>query len=214
MAPRPRNPGGGGDNPPHPRRGEGEGEGGSGGNPRRRQHGGGKVSHVSETQVEAGRTLGAGRSGGSGGGGGGSRPVDRRTVPHGFDSFQEFQAFAGPLRQRMREQYPDLEMGFQGSSVTGRSADTGAPFDAGRTSDFDVAISGDSLYQAARARGVEFRGDGVSTGPLSDADLRALGLDGIVSDARAQAGGRPINLMIYRTMEDATGRKPTIRVWF
>jgi hypothetical protein len=67
----------------------------------------------------------------------------------------------------MRERYPDLEMGFQGSAVTGRSADTGAPFDQNRQSDFDVAIAGDSVYAAARERGVPFRGDQVSTGHSS-----------------------------------------------
>ncbi|MCM4080472.1 hypothetical protein [Paractinoplanes hotanensis] len=134
-------------------------------------------------------------------------------MPHGFDSFQAFQNFAGPLRQRMRERYPDLEMGFQGSAVTGRSADQHQPFDLGRTSDFDIAISGHSLYAAARERGVPFRGDGVSTGPLGDDDLHILGLEDIVSDASDEAG-RPVNVMIYRSIADAADRKPTIKVWF
>jgi len=58
----------------------------------------------------------------------------------------------------MRELYPDLDMGFQGSSVTGRSAETGTPFDEGRVSDYDIAITGDSVNEAARAGGVPFRG--------------------------------------------------------
>jgi filamentous hemagglutinin len=135
-------------------------------------------------------------------------------VPHGFDDFQSFRNYAGPFRDRMREQYPDLEMGFQGSAVTGRSADTGDPFDQGRHSDFDVAIAGDSIYAAARERGVQFRGDGVSTGPLSADDLRVLGLDGIVRDASGNAGGRTVNLMIFRSIDEAVARRPTIRVWF
>jgi filamentous hemagglutinin len=113
----------------------------------------------------------------------------------------------------MRELYPDLDMGFQGSSVTGRSADTGRPFDEGRVSDYDIAISGDSVNEAARANGVPFRGDEVSTGPLTERDLDRLGLDDIVSDASA-AAGRDVHVMVFRTMDDAVGRKPTIRVWF
>ncbi|MFC7272916.1 hypothetical protein ACFQS1_02890 [Paractinoplanes rhizophilus] len=113
----------------------------------------------------------------------------------------------------MRALYPDLDMGFQGSAVTGRSADTRAPFDEGRTSDYDIAISGDSVNAAARDGGVPFRGDGVSTGPLDDADLARLGLDEIVDEASAEAG-RPVNVMIFRTMDDAVDRRPTIRVWF
>ncbi|GAA0452646.1 hypothetical protein Ade02nite_00640 [Paractinoplanes deccanensis] len=58
-------------------------------------------------------------------------------VPYGFRDFGQFREFAGRFRDRMRELYPDLDMGFQGSSVTGRSAETGAPFDEGRVSDYD-----------------------------------------------------------------------------
>ncbi|MEU4240900.1 hypothetical protein [Actinoplanes sp. NPDC026619] len=113
----------------------------------------------------------------------------------------------------MREIYPDLEMGFQGSSVTGRSADNGDPFDQGRVSDYDIAISGDSVYRAANENGVQYRGDQVSTGPLSERDLDRLGLDGIVEDVSAETG-REVHIMIFRTIEEAAGRKPTIKVWF
>jgi hypothetical protein len=134
-------------------------------------------------------------------------------VPYGFRDFQHFREFATRFRDRMRELYPDLDMGFQGSSVTGRSAETGMPFDEGRVSDYDIAITGDSVNEAARAGGVPFRGDGVSTGPLAERDLDRLGLDGVVSDASADAG-RDVHVMIFRTMDDAVDRKPTIRVWF
>jgi hypothetical protein len=192
MAPRPRRPGGDGDTP--------------GRRPRGR-----KVNNVTEGQEDTGEAARAGRAGS--GQGGGSRSPDRRTVPHGFGDFQSFQRYASQYRDRMREQYPDLDMAFQGSAVTGRSADTGDPFDQGRRSDYDIAVSGESIYRAAQERGIEFRGDGVSTGPLTEADLRALGLDGIVRDASADAA-RPVNIMIFRTMEDATDRRPSIRVWF
>jgi len=134
-------------------------------------------------------------------------------VPHGFRDFGQFREFATRFRDRMRAIYPDLDMGFQGSSVTGRSADSGAPFDEGRVSDYDIAISGDSVNQAARENGVPFLGDGVSTGPLSERDLVRLGLDGIVGEASAETG-RPVHVMIFRTIEEAAGRRPTIKVWF
>lgn len=134
-------------------------------------------------------------------------------VPYGFRDFGQFRAFATRFRDGMRELYPDLDMGFQGSSVTGRSAETGAPFDEGRVSDYDIAISGDAVNRAAHDNGVRFRGDGVSTGPLSERDLDRLGLDAIVDDASAETG-REVHVMIFRTIEDAAGRKPTIKVWF
>lgn len=37
--------------------------------------------------------------------------------------------------------YPDVEPILQGSAVTGKNFGTGAPFDVGRVSDFDVALA-------------------------------------------------------------------------
>lgn len=107
-------------------------------------------------------------------------------------------------------------LGYGGSlAVRGwrTSADTGAPFDEGRVSDYDIAISGDSDNRAAHENGVQFRGDGVSTGPLTERDLDRLGLDDIVDEASTEAG-REVHVMIFRTIEEAAGRKPTIKVWF
>ncbi|MEV4707894.1 hypothetical protein [Actinoplanes sp. NPDC049316] len=134
-------------------------------------------------------------------------------MPYGFRDFGQFQEFATRFRDRMRELYPDLEMGFQGSSVTGRSTETGAPFDEGRVSDYDIAISGDSVNRAAQENGVPFRGDGVSTGPLGEHDQQRLGLDDIIDEASAETD-REVHVMIFRTIEEAAGRKPTIKVWF
>jgi len=172
-----------------------------------------------ENEAQTGERLRGGRptearGGRSGSSGSSAAPASQpKGVPHGFRDFASYREFASRFRDRMRELYPDLDMGFQGSSVTGRSADTGAPFDEGRVSDYDIAISGDSVNQAARDAGVPFRGDQVSTGPLTERDLARLGLDDIVDDASVEAG-RDVHVMIFRTMEDAAGRKPTIKVWF
>ncbi|WP_433363227.1 hypothetical protein ACQPZX_31735 [Actinoplanes sp. CA-142083] len=178
----------------------------------------GRAGNVQRGEVDARDVLSGGRptaAGGSAPGSSASSSPARQpsNVPHGFRDFQHFRDFASRYRDRMRELYPDLDMGFQGSAVTGRSADDGAPFDEGRVSDYDIAITGDSVNAAARDGGVPFRGDGVSTGPLDEADLERLGLDGIVGEASAEAG-RDVHVMIFRTMDDAVGRKPTIRVWF
>jgi hypothetical protein len=196
--------------------GGGDGDEPGGGRGRRR---GGDAGNVSEGEGQTGERLRTGRPTEAGGGQPGSPgssgvpSTQPKGVPHGFRDFAQFRDFATRFRDRMREQYPDLDMGFQGSSVTGRSADSGAPFDQGRVSDYDIAISGDSINQAARDAGVPFRGDQVSTGPLNERDLHRLGLDGIVDDASAEAG-RDVHVMIFRTMEDAADRKPTIKVWF
>jgi hypothetical protein len=72
--------------------------------------------------------------------------------PVRFRDFGQFREFAIRFRDRIRELYPDLDVGCQGSSATGRSADTGAPFEEGRVNDNDIAISGDSVKRAARER--------------------------------------------------------------
>lgn len=97
----------------------------------------------------------------------------------------------------------------QGSAVTGKSFRTGAPFDAGRVSDFDVALSGDSLFQAAKNAGIGLRSNGTRTGPLTARDLKVLGLRDLSVQMSAQAG-RPVNFMIYRTTETAVERAPSI----
>ncbi|MFG1608556.1 hypothetical protein [Actinoplanes sp. NPDC049265] len=203
MTPRSRGHGGGGnDEPP------------SGGRGRRGR--GGRPGSVQRGEAEAREAFQAGRPTAEGGGTSGSRSAatgQPRGVPHGFRDFGEFRDFSSRFRDRMRAVYPDLDMGFQGSSVTGRSAETGDPFDQDRVSDYDIAISGDSVNRAAREHGVEFRGDDVSTGPLQEHELERLGLDDIVDDASAEAG-RTVHVMIFRTIEEAAGRKPTIKVWF
>ena len=62
-------------------------------------------------------------------------------------------------------------------------------------------------------KSVNWAKNGVSTGPLSERDLNRLGLDGILDEASAETG-REVHVMIFRTIEEAAGRKPTIRVWF
>ncbi|MDY7089223.1 MAG: hypothetical protein SYR96_29465 [Actinomycetota bacterium] len=204
LTPRSRGHGSGGDGPPSGRPGRRN----RGGRPRSVEQAEG---HVRET-AQDGRPTAAG-SGSPSSGPRSSSSGQPAGVPYGFRDFRQFREFATRFRDRMRELYPDLDMGFQGSSVTGRSADSGAPFDEGRVSDYDIAISGDTVNRAAHENGVRFRGDGVSTGPLSERDLDRLGLDGIIDDASAETG-REVHIMIFRTIEEAAGRKPTIKVWF
>jgi hypothetical protein len=169
-------------------------------------------SHARET-FQHGRPTAAGGGPSSSSGSRSSSSGQPQGVPRGFGDFGKFRDFATRFRDRMRELYPDLDMGLQGSSVTGRSAESGAPFDEGRMSDYDIAISGDSVNQAAHENGVQFRGDGVSTGPLSERDLDRLGLDGIIDDASTETN-REVHVMIFRTIEEAASRKPTIKIWF
>jgi hypothetical protein len=107
--------------------------------------------------------------------------------------------------------FPGAQAAFQGSAVTGVKFTTGAAFDAGRTSDFDIALAGDDIFDAAQDAGIPLRSGGGRTGPLRPGDLQQLGL----SDLRAsltEAAGRPVNFMIYKSIEDALARSPSIIV--
>jgi hypothetical protein len=124
-------------------RSRGHGSGGGDESPSGRRSGrgwGSEPATVEQGQGHAREVFQHGRptaAGGGPSGSAGSRPSSAgqpQGVPYGFRDFGQFREFATRFRDRMRELYPDLEMGFQGSSVTGRSAETGAPFDEGRPS--------------------------------------------------------------------------------
>lgn len=89
------------------------------------------------------------------------------------------------------------------------------PFDVGRVSDFDIALSSPELFEKAQAVGIGLRGQGVRTGPLSLEKtpelLERMGLTQ-VSKQLAEQAGRPVNFMIYRSIDDAITRSPSIVV--
>ncbi len=69
------------------------------------------------------------------------RPVPLGSAPLGFGRPADFRRFGTLLGQGLREAgYGDVRAAFQGSSVTGRKYLSGAPFDLGRASGFDIAL--------------------------------------------------------------------------
>lgn len=105
--------------------------------------------------------------------------------------------------------YPDARAILQGSAITGKSFKTASPFNAGRISDFDIAVSSQSMLQAAKDAGIGLRSGGTRTGPLSERDVRKLGLFDLANQATNQVG-RPVNFMIYNAAERAIERAPSI----
>jgi hypothetical protein len=144
--------------------------------------------------------------------GGGRRPP-LRDLPLGFADAEEFRAFGAHLTQGLNAAgYRDVIPVFQGSSVTGVSYRTGDIFDVGRVSDFDIALASSSLFDRAKALGVEIRG-GSRTAPLMDEELlRALGLHDLSVQLSHRAGGRPVHFMIYRELGTVVRRSPSIEV--
>jgi hypothetical protein len=133
-------------------------------------------------------------------------------IPRGFASASDFESFGAKLKNGLAAAgYGNARAAFQGSSVTGVKFTTGAAFDVGRVSDYDVALGGEDIFRAAEEAGVGLRGGGMRTGPLTGEDLAQLGLAGLRQDLRGMVG-RPVNFMIYRSIESAADRSPSIMV--
>ncbi len=127
-----------------------------------------------------------------------SRQIRARGFPLGFRSLGQFRQFGQALKAGLkRAGFADADAAFQGSSVTGKSFRTGEAFDAGRISDFDIALSSPTLLDRARSLGIALRGGGTRTGPLSAAHIEQLGLTEMQARLTGMAGGRPVNFMIF-----------------
>ncbi len=136
-----------------------------------------------------------------------------RSFPHGFKTFEEFENFGQTLNTGVAEAgYENATAAFGGSSVTGFKYTTGAPFDVGRISDFDIAIISPEMVDDAAAIGVPLRGGGARTAPLPDWALKELGLDTMASNL-SNVAEREVNFMPYRSLQDLLGRgQPIILV--
>lgn len=133
-------------------------------------------------------------------------------IPRGFATADEFARFGTDLKDGLsRAGHDDVTPIFQGSSVTGSSFRTGEAFDAGRISDYDIALASPDLLQRAREAGIGLRSGGTRTGPLTPDDLRAMGLEGLADDL-SRTAGREVNFMIYGSPDSALQRSVGIVV--
>jgi len=177
----------------------------------------GSASSAAETRL-AGGTFDLGVSGPqytlkapTVGGGAGATGTIRTYAVRGFANADEFAAFGSDLRAGLgKAGFGDVDPILQGSAVTGRSYLKGQqPFDAGRVSDLDIALAGDSLFNAAKRAGIPLRSGGTRTGELTRRDLRVLGLQDLTRQMSAQAG-RKVNFMVYNAPETAVQRAPSV----
>jgi hypothetical protein len=135
-----------------------------------------------------------------------SRP-DGSPIPYGFDTVESYDAFANKLISNLPE---GTEALFQGSSVTGKKYTTGELFDSGRTSDFDIALAGDKLFNQAKQLGYKAK-DGTRIGPLDEEQIEILGLSKIREQLSKDAG-REVNFMLFNSSSSAYTR-PSIPVY-
>ncbi|WP_238393741.1 hypothetical protein [Serratia sp. 3ACOL1] len=133
-------------------------------------------------------------------------------IPHGFKSFGQFKQFGEGLQGGLSKSgYPGAVSYMQGSSVSGVSFSTGKPFDLGRISDFDVAISQPDLYKKAESLGI---GKGGRTGPIDmGSDMaKELGIDDTLQKLSRMSGNRPVNVMIFSSPENIKLKGKGIRI--
>lgn len=150
-----------------------------------------------------------------------------RTVP-AFRNREEAATFESGLQKQFQANgIDDGKVVVRGSAATGRKFNgetgkyDGKPFDAGHPSDLDVAVVSPKLLAKAKelARNwneelngkcpFKLRGDGTRTGPLSNKDLKELGLENLLPK---EIGGkrRKSSLVIYGDMESLEQRGPYV----
>jgi hypothetical protein len=129
-------------------------------------------------------------------------------LPAGFAGRDDYNAFVGSLDEGLvGVGLGGTRAAFQGSSVTGVRFRDGTPFNA--NSDYDVALGGEQIFALAKEAGIALRGGASRTGPLKKADLEALGLTNLRAHLSGIAG-RDVNFMIYRDIDDAIRRSPSL----
>ncbi|WP_321788560.1 RHS repeat-associated core domain-containing protein [Paraburkholderia sp. J94] len=127
-------------------------------------------------------------------------------IPFGFKSFGQFKQFGQALQAGLSKAgFPGATSYMQGSATSGVSFSTGQPFDVGRVSDFDVAISHPDLYERAEALGI---GKGGRTRPIEmGSDLaKQLGIDDTLQKMSKMSGGRDVNAMIFASPDDVKAK--------
>lgn len=147
------------------------------------------------------------------------RNLIENKLPKGFRNATEFKVFTRKLNSELiKAGCPKAEVFFQGSSVMGRKFEeatgswTGPKFDIGRKSDFDIAICSKSLFETAKASGIEIHGRS-RTEKLGSAYLqRKMGLDRASKSLESLMGGRPVEFKVYESRKAALERGPSIFV--
>jgi filamentous hemagglutinin len=108
----------------------------------------------------------------------------------------------------------------QGSAATGFRESDGSPFDAGRVSDFDVAVVSKTPFDEAKSQGIPVRASGAephgedrTSFALTPDQAAALGVaDLALPRTWPQAEGRNVNVMVFATREAAIAKEPNT-IW-
>jgi hypothetical protein len=171
------------------------------------------VANAAEARIAEIQAGGLGGNNGPPLGGRPQGPQGQPTlIPFGMRDPAQYFAFGSSLRDGLTSAgYGDVEAYIRGSAVTGYSFETGLPFDDGRVSDYDLALVSPTLMQRATDLGIELRSGGTRTGPLTEDQLRQLGLFELTGQLSREAG-RDVGFMIYESPAAVIRRGPAIMI--
>ncbi len=128
-----------------------------------------------------------------------------------------FTEFKNILREEKAKLPPNTGFAIRGSAVTGNGFKDTAHgyakdfFDAGRTSDHDIAIVSRSLFEKARNLGVELRQGNTRTDELSEKEVRKLDLLALLQNIHDLTGRKRTKLMIYKSVDTLNKRGTNIQ---
>lgn len=131
-------------------------------------------------------------------------------VPLGMTP-QQYQQFVSTMRSGLSSLGYCVGAGIGGSAVTGNKYTTGRPFDGNPDdpSDYDVALGDANLLATCKALGIKLRDGNTHTGPLTDDELKKLGLYNLEQQLQ-QETGREVHFMIYNSLTATSARAPYI----
>ncbi len=131
-------------------------------------------------------------------------------TPFGFKNAGEFRQFGKTLNAGLADAgFSRTKAILQGSAVTGKNFRTGKAFDAGKVSDFDIALAGPDIFARARQLGIRLRSSGTRTGPLTGTQIQQLGL-GPLRNSLSQSAKRPVKFMVFSDAKAAAAKAPSV----
>ncbi|MFD2917084.1 hypothetical protein [Psychroserpens luteus] len=124
---------------------------------------------------------------------------------YGFKSFEELKQFGVQIYNTFTVKgYKNVKVYMQGSSVTGKSYETGKIFDTGRKSDFDVGIVSKELLEKALDLGLAKSNRGYSI-PLKLEEMKKLGFEKLIISLQKKYA-REVNFRVYNTVAEMNNK--------
>ena len=132
-------------------------------------------------------------------------------IPKGFKSYGQLKQFGTAMQAGFAKLgFPKAKMYMQGSACTGVSHSTGEPFDVGRKSDFDVAVTQPDLFNKAKSLGYT-KGNRSSPIAVNSSEAISLGVNDVLIKM-SRLAGRDVNIMIFEDVPSIKDKAKSTRI--